>query len=627
MCGILGVAGAGVHEYQSNDKFDAALDILAHRGPDDRGVYSESGVQLGHRRLSIIDLTAAGHQPMLDAESGAVIVFNGEIYNYRELRSELEKLGHHFVTETDTEVLLKSYLEWGAECQNRFNGMWAFAIWLPKAKKLFLSRDRFGVKPLYFIAEKDRFAFASEPKALLSLFPNYRKVDPKALYLFLTEGKLYTEGYSFYAGISLLLPAHCAEYQLDSSVLRQWRYWDYPAEAVKIGNEIESEIEEFSSLLEDAIRLRLRSDVPVGVTLSGGLDSTAILTGSRSAAGGERVCLTSVYGANERGEAAWAALAAAPFGITPVEVEAPHDQLLDTLRQISWHMDGPGYSPAVYPLWFLMKQAKDKGIPVLLEGQGADEALGGYPQYAALELLQQIRSCITHPSSARASEVELTWAGMVRTFTQRWTLLWLLRESVPALIGWNRRRVGAGSTLKREFVEAFKPARSVVGSGDLQPRYDATSLRLWQDHSRDILPGLLHYGDTIAMAHGVESRLPFMDYRLVEWLFSRNAAIKIRSGETKWVLREYLRRHGQQKIGNRPDKLGYPTPVEKWLAAGRGAMPKEILLSPGAKIHAYCEPSRLKRLIEFHAAGKAGAGNHLYRLVSTELWLQTCIAN
>ena len=626
MCGILGVVGSEVFEYQSNGRFDAALDILAHRGPDDRGVYYENGVQLGHRRLSIIDLTAAGHQPMVDAESGAVIVFNGEIYNYRELRSELQKLGYHFTTETDTEVLLKSYLEWGAECQNRLNGMWAFAIWIPRSKKIFLSRDRFGVKPLYFLAEKDKFAFASEPKALLSLFPNYRRVDPKVLYQFLAEGKLYTEGSSFYAGISLLLPAHCAEYQLDSSILRQWRYWDYPGEAVQNSSDIESEIEEFSNLLEDAIRLRLRSDVPVGVTLSGGLDSTAVLTGSMSVAGGKRVCLTSVYSSKERGEAAWAELAASPFGITPVEVEAPHDTLLDTLRQISWHMDGPGYSPAVYPLWFLMKQAKSSGIPVLLEGQGADEALGGYPQYAALELLQQLRNCIKQPSSTRFRKVVLTWQGMVRTFTPR-SLLWLLRESFPALIGWNRRRVGAGSTLKREFVEAFKPIGGVESPVGLQPQYDVTSLRLWQDHSRDILPGLLHYGDTISMAHGVESRLPFMDYRLVEWLFSRNAAIKIRSGETKWVLREYLRRHGQQKIGNRPDKLGYPTPVEKWLAAEGGVMPREILLSPGAKIHAYCEPARLKRLIEFHAAGKPGAGNHLYRLVSTELWLQTCIAN
>jgi asparagine synthase (glutamine-hydrolysing) len=625
MCGILGVAGSEAAGHQNVGGFDAALDLLAHRGPDDRGVYAGQGVLLGHRRLSIIDLTAAGHQPMVEADIGAVIVFNGEIYNYLELRRELEERGHHFVTETDTEVLLKSYLEWGAECLKRLNGMWAFAIWLPATRKLFLSRDRFGVKPLYFLFEKDRFAFSSEPKALLSLFPAYRKVDPKTLYQFLAQGKLYTEGASFYAGISVLPPAHCAEYQCDSGELRQWRYWDYPAEATQNNGDIQSEIEEFSDLLEDAIKLRLRSDVPVGVTLSGGLDSTAVLAGSMSVAGGERICLTSVYGPKERGEAGWAALASAPYGIEPIEVEAPSDQLLDTLRKISWHMDGPGYSPAVYPLWFLMQQARNRGILVLLEGQGADEVLGGYPQYAALELLQQLRHCIKAPSPARFREIELTWRGMVRTFTPRWTLLWLLREAFPALIGWNRRRVGAGSTLRKEFAETFKHERGATESASLLPRYDASSMRLWQDHSRDILPGLLHYGDSIGMAHGVESRLPFMDYRLVEWLFSRSSAIKIRSGETKWVLREYLRRHGQQKIGNRPDKLGYPTPVEKWLAAKNGAVSREILLTPNAKIHAYCEPDRLQRLIEFHAAGKPGAGNHLYRLVSTELWLQTCI--
>jgi len=625
MCGILGWISEGVQSRA--EPFSKALDTLAHRGPDDRGVFDAPGAFLGHRRLSIIDLTIGGHQPMRDPGSGAVIVFNGEIYNYLELRRQLEQLGHEFRTESDTEVLLQAYLEWGPSALNKLNGMWGLAIWQPQQRKLFVARDRFGIKPFYFAHRPGHigFAFASEPKALLALFPEFRQPDEQAVYKFLAEGLLYTEGQSFYQHIQTLPPGHYGDYSAETEQYKMIRYWDYPTTAIASTNYAQDAVDEFSSLFEDAVSLRMRSDVPVGITLSGGLDSTAVLAAAMRKTPGKRVCFTSVYGGNERGEAEWAKRASAPYGILPVEVEAPNAAWLQTLQQIAWHMDGPGYSPAVYPLWYLMREARKQGVLVLLEGQGADEALGGYPQYAVIALLGILRRARGAVELKHAFQV---WTRICGTFTVRWALLWLLRESFPGLVSLNRRRVGSYMTLTEDFkVRAEKQLRgagnglTASGSKSLNP----ITSRLMQDHSRNILPGLLHYGDAISMAHGVESRLPFMDFRLVEWMFANSDAVKINEGQTKWVLRQYLRQAGQTTIAERKDKQGYPTPIEKWLAENNGAIVRELLLAPDTHIKQFCDTHRIGKLLNKHLSGRPGAGNHLYRLISTELWLRQCI--
>jgi len=623
MCGILGWFGC--HEPGDVARFDAALDTLVHRGPDDRGVLDEHDVLLGHRRLSIIDLSSGGHQPMRDPATGAVIVFNGEIYNYLELRSQLESCGHVFRTQSDTEVLLRAYLQWGPSVLNLLNGMWSFAVWQPEQRRLFVARDRFGIKPFYFTQSKDRFAFASEPKALLALFPELRRPDEVAVYKFLAEGLLYTEERSFYEGIHTLPPAHYGEYAAQNGQFRTTRYWNYPQVETASALDPRDAIKEFSDLFEDAVRLRTRSDVPVGVTLSGGLDSTAVLAAAMHNTPGDRVCFTSVYSESERGEAEWARLAAAPYGTLPVEVEAPKKAWLETLQQIAWHMDGPGYSPAVYPLWHLMREARTRGVPVLLEGQGADEALGGYPQYAVIAFLNRFKHAT---DAAEWRSMFRAWSRLCATFTPRWVILWMLRESFPWLVSFNRRRAGAYMALTDDFKDAVEKRlaeHSTVPAELSTVASEPLARRMVQDHSRNILPGLLHYGDAISMAHGVESRLPFMDFRLVEWLFSKGDAAKVREGETKWVLREYLRHAGQGKIAERKDKQGYPTPIERWLADDHAAVVREFLLGPNSKITRFCDVHRMKRLLNLHLAGRPGAGNHLYRLVSAELWLRRCV--
>ena len=618
MCGILGLAGP--RATQRAAEFGEALDLLAHRGPDDRGILNDGAVLLGHRRLSIIDLSAAGHQPMIDTASGAAIVFNGEIYNYLELRRELEQSGCVMHSQSDTEVLLHAYLLWGEDCLRRLNGMWAFAIWLPLQRKLFFARDRFGVKPFYYRHDRS-LCFASEPKAILHLFAECRSVDDRTLTEFLAWGRLYASDNAFYRGVKVLPPAHCGEYRVDDGTLKLSRYWDYPQAADSREHPARAN-EEFDALLDDAVRIRLRSDVPVGITLSGGLDSTAVLAASMKQSGGARPCFTAVYDERERGEAPWARMAAAPYGIEPIEVAAPRGQWSELMSRISWHMDGPGYSPAVFPLWTIMEQARRRNVPVLLEGQGADEALAGYPQYMALALLAGFGRAATSLSTARWRELSRMSQAAVRTFSARWMILWLLRESLPGLTALYRARVGAGTTLRPAFRLPLRdPAE--VGPG----RYaDPVNNRLWLDHSSRILPGLLHYGDAISMAHSIESRLPFMDYRLVEWLFARPPEIKLGQGRTKRVLREYLAHCGQTAIAERADKQGFPTPVESWLAEDNGAVAREFLLAPDSRIRAFCEPRAIQRLLEFHCRGGRGAGNHLYRLLSTELWMRKCLA-
>ena len=611
MCGILGwINAAGPMDLE---RFGEALDLLAHRGPDDRGVETFPGALLGHRRLSILDLSPTGHQPMLEPESGAAIVFNGEIYNHLELREELAGLGHRFRGRSDTEVLLHALLQWGEDALSRLNGMFAFAFWQPSERRLLLARDRFGVKPLYYRLGPEGLAFASEPKALLHLFPQHRRVCRPALLDFLANNALYAGDQSFYEGIRVLPPAHFGVFD-EAVALRLQAYWRYPAG--ETGDlDAEAAVAQFEALFDDAVRLRLRSDVPVGLTLSGGLDSTAIL----AAASGRQAmrCFTSVYSADEPGELAWAQRACEPVAAALTPVLAPQASWLNVMRDVVWHMDGPGYSPAVYPLWRLMQRARAEGVPVLLEGQGADESLAGYPQYAALELLAYAKGSYAEGRSVAGLLGRLQ--AMRATFSLRWGVAWMLRESMPGLVSWRRRRVGFQSLL-RPGVVVPPPYGPVPGDGG-----EPVRARLLDDHSRVILPGLLHYGDAISMAHSIETRHPFMDYRLVEWLFRLPTRWKLRDGETKWILREYLRRHGQAAIGNRRDKKGYPTPVGDWLASERGREIESLLLDRPSLLHEWCDPIAVRNLIERNRRGVMGAEHHLYKLVSTQMWLETCI--
>ena len=617
MCGIVARIASGSRIARASGA--EAIRVLAHRGPDDEGSWSDEYAWLGPRRLSIIDLSSGGHQPMVHQASGVVITYNGEIYNYLELRSELEAAGHRFGTQSDTEVLLAAYVEWGAACLTRLNGMWSFLIWDPRSHSAFFARDRLGVKPLYFAFVDGGLSVASEPKALLTLHPTLRRVDETALYAFLAEGELYTGTRSFYDGIHVLEAGHCGTFAPGSGSPAIRRYWAPPVESRSPADAREP-VGQFGALLHDAVRLRMRSDVPIGFTLSGGLDSSAILQAAASVVGSGAPRLhafTSVYpnppGTRIVDERHWAGVVAARFANVDLEqVPAGDTGWLGVLEQIAWHMDGPGYSPAVFPLWRIMERARARGVPVLLEGQGADELLGGYPQYAALALWDSL-------SRFQLGTFARDFQPYARTFSARLLALWLVRERLPIVKDMYRRRVGALGTIDPEFARRSRGHSPVHASMTVNGRLEA-------DLTRDILPGLLQYGDAISMAHSVESRLPFLDYRLVEFVASMPSHVKVGRGETKRILRDHLRTVDLPEVADRRDKRGYPTPADAWLRANNGAILRSVLLSPTAAIRAYCTDRGLARIVDHHVSGGRGSGNHLYRLLAAEIWIRTCIA-
>ena len=378
MCGIAGIVDFG-REVDLRSAIAMAA-LLEHRGPDDAGAFAEDGVALAHRRLAIIDLSRDGRQPMADPSGRCRLVYNGEVYNYRELRSELAAIGHRFRTQTDTEVIIAAYLEWGPACVERFNGMWAFALWDRLTGELFCSRDRFGIKPFYYRREGHRLVFASELKAFRAdsapLTPN-----PPAVRAYLEHGLLDHTEETFFAGIMQLPPAHWMVFSKDG--LKLSRYWrlesqDAPPDATNVVRE----------LFLDAVRLQLRSDVPVGSALSGGIDSSAIVcaidyllrteSGSAASVGNRQRTFTAYFGDPGLDERPYARAVIDRTRAAAHWISFTDNDLTSDLATIVEAHDEPFRSPSMVAGWYVMRAARESGVKVLLNGQGADELLAGY---------------------------------------------------------------------------------------------------------------------------------------------------------------------------------------------------------------------------------------------------------
>jgi asparagine synthase (glutamine-hydrolysing) len=616
MCGVLASIGAAPVPPQ---RFAAALDLLAHRGPDGEGIWEDADVQIGHRRLSIIDLSDQAAQPMRDPATSAVISFNGEIYNYIELRDTLKAHGHVFRTQSDTEVLLKAWAQWREGMTAHLNGMWGFVLWEPATRTLFASRDRFGVKPLYYARTAQRLLIASEPKALLALAPTLAEINPTAIYDLFIASRGILGAQTFFRHIVSVPPGHNMSCTIDANgapqALKLSRYWSYPdPEDVHVSAAESADI--FAELFEDSVALRMRSDVPVGLTLSGGLDSSAILAAVSQRSATKLQCFTSVYSATERGEEDWAQQAAAVHQHPLAAIEADETNWLDTLRAIVWHMDGPSQSSAVFPLWTVAKAARQSGVPVLLEGQGADELLGGYAQYMPF----QSRHLLKDIGLGRANlkDLHAHWSGTSATFGQRWSALWHLRalaeptyQSLQRLFG--RGRLFASDTMPSRGFEMDIP-KSARRRGGLYKK-------LLTDHMRDALPSLLHYGDAVTMAHGVESRLPFMDYRMVEWVFRQQPPV-IADGLTKWPIRQYLYKQGYGAIARRVGKQGYPTPVTQWIQHSETFIRDDMLSRPNARLWSIFDRKAVANAFEASLKGDMAAAFHFYKIIPTHLWLE-----
>lgn len=626
MCGIAGVVWTDRLRATPTAEVAIMATTLYHRGPDDGDAFGEGPMALSHRRLSIIDLSAAGRQPMHSSDGSLVIVYNGEIYNYLELREELRRDGHLFRTDTDTEVILEAYRRWGAECVSRFNGMWAFAIYDRRRRELFLSRDRFGIKPIYYIKNKDYFAFASEIKALLSVFPELRRPNLPIVHHFLPSGALDDGPETFFVGIRPLEAAHNAVYLFNDASLRQWRYWDLDIEAFRARWGGDDPVGTLRELLSSAVAIHMRSDVPVGTCLSGGIDSSALVC----LMAGQRVdppyTFSGLYRDRDCNEEKWVAAVLAHTSARGAAIRPePAGDLIDDLTTITWHQDEPTAGPGLYTQFHVMRRAA-QDVKVILDGQGGDELFAGYVPYLVL----RIRDLLARPdrvSRARAyrlaAEIFWYWGGNGLGGTTPLSFHHILQKGLAVL----RRRTPA--VTGQEEPPFFHPSlvERVAGAQIERawPRRfdDLLSDTLYWHLVRQSIPALLHYEDRNSMAFSIEARVPYLDYRIVEFALALDPECKIRGSWTKWALRKAVEPVMPKSVTWRRSKLGYPTPFARWLREEPYRQQfRDLVLSRSLLERELMTERAIRFYWDQHQSGAADRSWLLYRLATLELWFR-----
>ncbi|MCY4011090.1 MAG: asparagine synthase (glutamine-hydrolyzing) [Gammaproteobacteria bacterium] len=616
MCGVVAILDSR-GKPASPVEIGRVLETIRHRGPDGTGTWCEvDGVGLGHVRLAVIDLSRDSDQPFVSNDGSLVITYNGEIFNYLELRTELAGLGHTFRTRSDTEVLLAAYAEWGHDVCSHLNGMWAFAIYDVRKRELFCSRDRFGIKPLYYASVGERLLLASEVKALLAAEPTLAQLEPSAVSKLMRASLSGHVPEHFCRGVRRLPAAHNMVAKPGGEPVFT-RYWDYPA-SIDRGVTFEAACEQFRALLVDAVRLRMRSDVPVGTTLSSGMDSSSLVCLLRTFYDGEHQAFTAKFADSEDDESVAAGRLARELGMSHFSIPTSVD-FLPTLERVVHHMDGPTECPATLPLWNIMRAMRER-IVVCLEGQGADELLAGYYQTVApAAVVDAVRL-----GQWRQAGVALRAALLPRDEGRRGGIrggLEFARAAVPS----------AHRAFRR--IRGDEPVYSGVlaGGPDAQPERDnaphyreALSNHLRRSHERG-LATLLHYGDAISMAHSIESRLPFLDHRLVEFVFGLPGEYKLRDGRGKALLREAVRGDVPDSILRDRPKLGFVVPIRDWFRSEPDATVLPVLLSRRCRERGLFNPKALERALRRHISGRVDLSNQIFRWLTLELWCRDAL--
>lgn len=601
------------------------VSLLRHRGPDDEGFYYGENIGLGYRRLAIIDLSDKAHQPMSNEDDSKWIIHNGEIYNYMELREELRHLGHIFKSASDTEVILHAYEEWKEGALLRFNGMWAFAIWDVKKRQFFASRDRFGVKPFYYYCDKERFIFASEIKALLQHPCIEKRPNEQAIYDYLISGYGYMDisDYTFFKDIYQIKPAHYVKVDVPRGEIIFKKYWDLNISSPAARKDECGYIDDFNEFFKDAVKLRLRSDVKIGVALSGGLDSSSIACIASQFHKGDRLSsFSSCFEEKDSDERQFIDDILKTNNFEPHFVYAKAENLLSDMDDILWHQEEPYSTLSIFPQWYIMKLAHENGIKVLLTGQGGDETLAGYHKYY-LYLFADLFKSLKWRSAFKEMGIYKKIKGNQKGVFKEIAYI-LLSNSAPRFlknISSELLKREGQTYLNKDFVRKHRSSVSIekkfssILNNDL---YNALKI--------SPLPSLLHIDDRSSMAHSVESRSPFLDYRLVEYAFSLPAEYKIRNGQTKFILREAMRDIVPLSIRTRKDKMGFPTPVKSWFKGPLRKVVIDIFNSREFSNRPYFNPKQVR--CEFEQLLKHDKPNHLtiWSWVNLELWLRKFIA-
>lgn len=623
MCGfaaILNLSGGGAAEHA----VDRMTRSISHRGPDQSGKYINGPVGLGFRRLSILDLSEAGNQPMISDCGRFVVVFNGEIFNYVELRHELQRLGHLFRSSGDTEVLLKAYQQWGSSCVARFNGMWAFLIYDRSKGVLFGSRDRFGMKPFYLHKAENYILYGSEIKAIRDSGLYKPATDWKTAANFLLRGELDVDKNTMYADIKQIAPGTWFQVDMQGHSTHQ-TYWSI---AHIPRATIQDPPAEFAQLFADSVRLRMRSDVPVGVCLSGGLDSTSIicemaaLRNNGNPESGSAELLAFSFNTPEFDESRYLKDTLNQAQACLKSLDTDPRRLWDSIEKVLWYHDEPVHSMTALVGFGLMSLVASSGVKVILNGQGADEVFAGYPSYFWNHWYTLMRK-------GRMKELIEETTGYATNHTEDQHTL-LLKTLIKTLFtemghfplykkvtrGMRHRRQRANSWFSPDLGKYLAPederSTDYTLSGEL-----ATSV------ARYALPLYLRIEDRNSMAHSIEARLPFLDHRLVEFGFNLPDEWKLRGPWNKYVMRQAMRNRIPDAVRTRLDKMGFPTPTKQWFKTSLHGCIEEVLVSQAARERGIYNIEAIRLDLERHKQGAVDVSGRLFDFAQFEMHMRT----
>lgn len=620
MCSIAGIVSLGKKPYRKMHEGLSAMNMLqAHRGPDGEGlwIHPEAIAGLAHRRLSIIDLEL-GKQPMKD-KCGNYVCFNGEIFNYLELK---EEIGGEYETTSDTEVILKAYEKWGRDCVNHFNGMFAFALWDEKRHELFCARDRFGIKPFYYTINNGYFFFASEMKALLP-FVDEIKTDIDGLKDYLTF-QFCLSGKTMFAEIKELEPAHyISVYNGDISCRRYWQVyynldWDHTEKYFR------DRIEE---LLHESIKLRIRSDVPIGGYVSGGVDSSVIAAIAADMVGGENFAgFTGKFDVGPQyDESAYAQDVADEHGFPLYQLTITHKDFEENIRKVIYHLDEPVAGPGSFNQYMVSGLAA-KYRKVVLGGQGGDEIFGGYTRYLVAYFEQCIKGAIE--GTMNSGNYIVTYESIIPNLVS-------LKNYKPMLA--NFWKEGLFEDLDRRYYRLINRAPNIMecirpellddyaSYNTFEHIFDAGNVekgsyfdRMTHFDFKTLLPALLQVEDRMSMAHGLEARVPFLDYRLIEFAATIPSNFKLKNGDMKYILKKTMMPYLPKSIQERKDKMGFPIPLNTWLKNELKEFVTDIFSSQKSIQRDYIDNSSVMQKIQSEGQFE----RNIWGLLSLELWQQ-----
>ncbi len=647
MCGICGIFNINSQSINKDHLLKMGK-LIHHRGPDDEGYLLvnmhenrikhchaedtiaeyqsklpyvldefDANLGMGFRRLSIIDLTPAGHQPMTDVQNKCWVIFNGEIYNYIEIKNELIELGYTFHSKTDTEVIINAYLEWGKNCVTRFNGMFAIALWDIEKQTLFCARDRMGIKPFYYHFDGNQFAWASEIKQLVKSGVVIPKVNYVNVYNYLMMSRLNVDKTTFFEGIVELPPAHSME--VSANGIQIERYWEIDENKKTSGLSDEAYAKKFEELFADAVRLRLRSDVPLGIALSGGLDSSSIacIAGRYIA---DSIKTFSVYYEDNKkfDEREFITEVLKNGNFDPVYYTANQNVSFEELSRFFYHQDEPCMSASPFSAYKNNQNIRNAGIIVALNGQGGDELLAGYHTYFKYYYLNLVKKLkffkLIREFKSYQNEFKLSPLAIINLFLKIGLRLFL---SDKFLKKFEYKEV-ANEKFYSDHLKSFQRPFELI-----QKYKDELTNNLYQTLVNTSIPHLLHWEDRNSMAHSIESRIPFLDYRLVEWVFSLPTDQKIKGAETKFILRNAMKNILPEKVRTRMDKVGFATPTDLWTTKLLKKEISEIFASQQFKQRGIFNAEQIAKT--YRESPSDFKPDEIWRILSVEMWFRIFI--